>query len=228
MYNNYNYLQPLFHIMTKHKSIPLEDSLPRSSYHHGNLRRVLIDSAIQLIEIKGIHSVSVREVAKIAKVSPAAPFRHFATRTALLTAIAEEAMDMLVAAINSSLELVADKDPLAQFHSIGVGFLRWAFTNPIHFQVISTRALIDYEGSSLRKSNDTIRIKMNKLMSDAQRLGLLRQGDSERHLIAARALVYGLGRMYLDGQFPSWELNEKNALEESIAILDQFIASIRI
>jgi hypothetical protein len=44
--------------------------------------------------------------------------------------------------------------------------------------------------------------------------------------MAARALVYGIGRMYIDGQFPSWELDESVALEESVATLDQFIASI--
>jgi AcrR family transcriptional regulator len=181
---------------------------------------------VQLIEADGLDAVTVREVARMAGVSPGAPFRHFATRTALLTAVAEEAMDRLVGAIDLSLQAVVDENPLMQFRAIGVGFLRWAFANPTHFQVISTRAVIDFEGSMLRQRNDMIRIKMTALMNAASAEGLLNPGDVGRYQMAARALVYGIGRMYIDGQFPSWELNESAALEESVAILDQFITSI--
>jgi AcrR family transcriptional regulator len=187
---------------------------------------VLLDAAVQLIEADGLDAVSMREIARMAGVSPGAPFRHFATRTALLTAVAEEAMDRLVGAIDLSLQEAIGENPLMQFRAIGVGFLRWAFSNPTHFQVISTRAVIDFEGSMLRQRNDMIRIKMTELMNAASAEGLLRPGDVGRHQMAARALVYGIGRMYIDGQFPSWELDESAALEESVATLDQFIASI--
>jgi hypothetical protein len=56
---------------------------------------------------------------------------------------------------------------------------------------------------------------------------VLRVGDVECHLIAARAMAYGLARMYIDGQFPSWGLNEKTAMTERIAILDQFFTSMQ-
>ncbi|MQR01280.1 TetR/AcrR family transcriptional regulator [Glaciimonas soli] len=209
--------------MTNKRSLSEE---PRS-YHHGDLRKALLEAAVQLIEARGLDAVSVREVAKMTGVSPGAPFRHFATRTALLTAVAEEAIDRLTGEINLSLQAAADENPLLQFRAIGVGFLRWVFANPTHFQVISTRAVINFEGSTLRQRNDVIRTKMTVLMQQAAAAGLLRTGDVGRHQIAARALVYGLGRMYIDGQFPSWELNEREALGESIVILDQFISSIR-
>lgn len=203
-----------------------EELPPRPSYHHGDLRRALLDAAVQLIETHGVDAVSVRAVAKIAGVSPGAPFRHFASRTALLTAVAEEAMNRLAEAIALSLQAAADHNPLMQFRAIGVGFLRWAFANPTHFQVISTRALIDFEGSPLRLRNDMIRTRMTELMTEAAGTGLLRPGDVGHHQMAARALVYGLARMYIDGQFPSWGLDERDALKESIAIVDQFLASI--
>jgi len=198
----------------------------RHTYHHGDLRKALVGAAVQLIETRGLDAVSVREVAKMVGVSAGAPFRHFSTRTALLTAVAEDAIEKLGNAIDLSLQAAAHENPLLRFRAIGVGFLRWCFANPTHFQVISTRAIIDFEGSSLRDRNDSIRIKMTELMTEASAMGLLRPGDVGRHQIGARALVYGLGRMYIDGQFPSWELSEQAALDESIAILDQFIASI--
>src|SRR5579863_903664 len=58
-------------------------------YHHGDLRRVLIDAASQLAEEGGAEAVSVREAARRAGVSPGAPFRHFPSRDALMLAVAE-------------------------------------------------------------------------------------------------------------------------------------------
>src|SRR6202022_1928118 len=60
-------------------------------YHHGDLRRVLIEAALQLVADGGPDAVSVREAARRAGVSPGAPFRHFPSRDALISAVAEEA-----------------------------------------------------------------------------------------------------------------------------------------
>src|SRR5215207_10893901 len=60
-------------------------------YHHGDLRRVLIDAALQLVGEGGPDAVRVREAARRAGVSPGAPFRHFPSRAALMNAAAEEA-----------------------------------------------------------------------------------------------------------------------------------------
>jgi AcrR family transcriptional regulator len=199
----------------------------RRTYHHGDLRRALLDAAVQLIEAQGLDAVSVRGVAKMVGVSAGAPFRHFASRTALLTGVAEQAMDRLEEAIDQSLREARNANPLMQLRAIGTGVLGWVIANPTRFQVISARAVIDFEGSSLRRRNDAIRAKMSALMNQAAVTGLLRSGDTERYQVAARALVYGLSRMFIDGQFPSWNLNESSALEESVAILDQFISCIK-
>lgn len=93
--------------------------------------------------------------------------------------------------------------------------------------MIFARAVIDFEGSTLRQRNEAIRATMRQLLDAAAQAGLLRPGDVGRHQMAARALVYGLGRMYVDGQFSSWGVRESDALPESLAILDQFMASLR-
>jgi AcrR family transcriptional regulator len=199
---------------------------PRRGYHHGNLRQTLVAATIQLIEARGLEGVSVREVARIAGVSPGAPFSHFPSRVALLTAVAEEAMDRLVEEIERAEQAAQNNGPIQRFRAIGVGFLRWAIANPTHFQVISNRSVVNFEGSSLRRRNDEIRTRMAALIAEAAASRLLRPGDPGHHLAAGRALVYGLARMYVDGQFPSWDLPEPDALAACEAILDQFIASI--
>ena len=74
--------------------MPKTEPTARTSYRHGNLREALIEAAIQLVEEVGPENVSVREAAKRAGVSPGAPFRHFASKTALLTAVADQAMGL--------------------------------------------------------------------------------------------------------------------------------------
>ena len=213
--------------MTSSPSTTSRSAKPtKPSYHHGDLRRALLDATVQLIEEQGLEAVSVREVARRTGVSPGAPFRHFQTRTALLTAVAEVAQERLIQAVGESLGNAKNANPLQKFHAIGIGFLRWAFANPTHFQVISARAAIEFDRPTLRDSNDGLRATMNQLLTAAAAEGLLSPGDVSRYVIGSRALVYGLARMHIDGQFPSWGIDSANSLNESIAVLDQFIASI--
>ena len=82
-------------------------------YHHGDLRRVLIDAALQLVGEGGAEAVSVREAARRAGVSPGAPFRHFPSRDALMSAVAEEAQRRFRAEIEAALAEAPAGDPLA-------------------------------------------------------------------------------------------------------------------
>src|SRR5580693_565532 len=85
---------------------------PPKPYHHGDLRRVLIDAALQLVEEGGAEGLSVREAARRAGVSPGAPFRHFSSRAALMTAVAEEAQRRFRAEIEAALKEAPARDPL--------------------------------------------------------------------------------------------------------------------
>src|SRR3984957_17194546 len=106
------------------------------SYHHGYLRRVLIDAAAQLAEEGGAEAVSVREAARRAGVSPGAPFRHFPSRDALMTAVAEEAQRRFRAEIDVALATAPAGDPLARFRCFGLAYLRWAMRNPPPFEIL--------------------------------------------------------------------------------------------
>jgi AcrR family transcriptional regulator len=197
-------------------------------YHHGNLVDALIASTIEIIEEQGVEHVSVREAARRAGVSPGAPFRHFKTKAALMTAVAEQAMRRLQQAVTDAVAETAADDPLAAFEAIGRGYLRWALANPTHFQIISSRSLIDFDGSeTLRQNNAHLRQLMIGLLAKAQEHGHLRQGLSFDHLVlGARALVYGLARMAIDGHFPEWHRSE--APEQAVQqALRAYVSQIR-
>ncbi|SFU23402.1 TetR/AcrR family transcriptional regulator [Mesorhizobium sp. YR577] len=197
----------------------------RTSYRHGNLREALIEAAVQLVEEGGPENVSVREAAKRAGVSPGAPFRHFTNKTALMTAVAEQAMRLFKDEVIKAVEAVPQNDPMARFAAIGSAYLHWAIHNPTHFQIISTRNLIDWGGSeSLREDNKIVRSLMEEAIVDTQQQGKLRSDNIAETHIAARAIVYGLGRMYIDGHFTQWAVSGEDAERTVQNVLKFFIS----
>lgn len=189
-------------------------------YHHGNLVETLVAVTIEIIEERGVEHVSVREAAKRAGVSPGAPFQHFRSKTALLTAVAEQAMGRLTATVATAQADFDDDDPIAVFEVIGAAYLQWALANPTHFEIINSRTLIDFEASeSLRSQNEAIRQRMIELLILARDRGQLAEGlDFDHVVLAGRALVYGLARMAIDNHFPRWHSSEPPAQAMRLAL----------
>jgi AcrR family transcriptional regulator len=196
-------------------------------YHHGDLRRVLIDAALQLAEEGGAAAVSVRETARRAGVSPGAPFRHFESREALMTAVASEAQRRFRAEIDMAMAEALANDPLSRFRSFGLAYLRWAMRNPAHFEIISSGRYFDHDSAAdLLRDNAELIAMAERMLADAFAAGALRTNELKPVLIAGRALVYGFARMNIDGHFPRWGVTEADAERTAEAILDLFIAGI--
>ena len=196
-------------------------------YHHGDLRRVLIDAALELVGEGGPDAVSVREAARRAGVSPGAPFRHFENRDALMNAVAEEAQRRFRAEIETALSEVPADDPLARFRHLGLAYLRWAMRNPTHFEIISSRRFFDHDrAAGVSQDNAELIDLAERTLAEAFAQGQLRSPDLKRVQIAGRALVYGFARMNIDGHFPRWGVAEAEAERTAEAILDLFIDGI--
>ena len=196
-------------------------------YHHGDLRRGLIDAALGLAEEGGAEAVSVREAARRAGVSPGAPFRHFESRDALMTAVAEEAQRRFRAEIDAALGEVPPGDPLARFRKLGLAYLRWAMRNPAHFEIISSGRHFNHDrAADLSRDNAELIGMTGRLLADAFAAGQLRVTDLKQVQIAGRALVYGFARMNIDGHLPRWGVAEADAERTAEAILDLFIEGI--
>jgi AcrR family transcriptional regulator len=196
-------------------------------YHHGDLRRVLIDAALQLAGESGVEAVSVREAARRAGVSPGAPFRHFPSRDALMGAVAAEAQRRFRAEIEAALTAVPAGDPLARFRCLGLAYLRWAMRNPAHFEIVSSRRFFDHDRSGgVSRDNAELIELTERTLAEALAQGQLRSSDLKQVQIAGRALVYGFARMNIDGHFPRWGVAGSEAERTAEAILDLFIAGI--
>ena len=201
----------------------------RSRYHHGNLKEALIDATVRLIEESGVEKVSVREAAKRVGVSSGAPFRHFPTKTALLTAVAEQATCLLLDEMTTTLARHASAGPLERFRALGGAYMRWVIAHPTQFEVVSNRRIIDFVGSaSLQPDNDKIRALMDGVLNEARERGLLRSGDIAAITLAARATAYGVARMYVDGHFAQWGVKDRDTPRAFESVFDLFMRGIAI
>lgn len=106
--------------------------MPKRGYHHGNLRQALVDAALELIEQKGPTGFMLTEAAKSAGVTPAAVYRHFDGREALIAEAARQGYEIF----GDLMEFAYDKgqpSALAAFESTGRAYLAFARKYPGHY-----------------------------------------------------------------------------------------------
>ncbi|HEX4182699.1 MAG TPA: TetR/AcrR family transcriptional regulator [Caulobacteraceae bacterium] len=103
-------------------------------YHHGDLRRALLESADAILEREGPNALSLRAVAREAGVSPAAPYHHFKDKDELLSAIAHEGFARLKQSLSKAAS--GELDPAKRLSDLGVAYVRFAQTHPALYQVM--------------------------------------------------------------------------------------------
>jgi AcrR family transcriptional regulator len=104
----------------------------RRGYHHGNLREALLAAALALIAEKGPAGFTIAEAARLAGVSPAAPYRHFRDADALLAEVALRGFERLAATLSAAWN-EGRPDPVAAFEALGSAYLGFARTEPAYY-----------------------------------------------------------------------------------------------
>jgi len=188
----------------------------RGSYHHGNLRRALLDAALELVETQGAQALTLRAAARLAGVSQAAPYRHFADKRALLASVAEEGFRALTEAMRQARAAHGD-EPLGRFRALGLSYIRFAVSHSAHFRVMFGREMIDrsaYPGLH-DAAAETLGLLVEGLAA-CQRAGLARQGDPAELAISTWAAVHGLSALLLDGQLGRWDQERVEQLAHGV------------
>jgi AcrR family transcriptional regulator len=103
------------------------------NYHHGNLRRELLDRAAQIIAKNGIENLSLRALAQDLGVSHAAPGRHFKDKMDLLRALATEGHNKLADYVYAAAD-AAGPNPLERYAALGRAFVRFSLEYPAYYQ----------------------------------------------------------------------------------------------
>lgn len=120
---------------------------PSANYHHGDLPAALRAATAGLVAERGPTGFSLREVARRAGVSHAAPAHHFGDTRGLLTAVATEGFEELNRAFESALEGV--DDPIARLNACGKAYVSTAVEHPGHFGVMCVSELVDSGDAAL-------------------------------------------------------------------------------
>ncbi|WP_437578402.1 WHG domain-containing protein [Sorangium sp. So ce887] len=188
---------------------------PARGYHHGDLKRALVDAGVALLEEAGIEAVVVREAARRVGVSPAAPFRHFPSREDFLRAVALAGLERFE--LVSAAEIASAPTPLLRFRALGLASVRFALEHPALFELLNGPAFrADPEGArELLAAQDEARSRLRAMLHEARAQGELRPTDPIVTEVAGRAMAYGLARMFLDGHLP-----REGAMELTAAVLD--------
>ncbi len=107
----------------------------KTGYHHGNLRQALVDAALSLIAAQGPKGFTLSEAAKVAGVTPAAVYRHFAGRDDLIAAVARQGYDIFAALMEFAYN---DGKPtaLVAFEATGRAYLAFARKYPGHYMAM--------------------------------------------------------------------------------------------
>jgi AcrR family transcriptional regulator len=108
--------------------------MSRQTYHHGDLRAAILTEAARLVAERGADRVSLRELAREAGVSHAAPAHHFIDRRGLFTALAAQGFELLAAAL-------AEARP--RFLAAALAYVRFAIEHPGHYRVMFDKSLLD-------------------------------------------------------------------------------------
>ena len=157
-------------------------------YHHGDLRRTILAAAVDAIAEQGPTAWSLRELARRAGVSHAAPAHHFGDKTGLLTVIAAEGFGLLADALGAGDDLL----------EAGVAYVRFAVTHPAHFAVMFEYGLYRGDDPDVRAAQDRAAAALSG--------GVRAYGEDEEHApnteLAAWSIAHGFAKLWASGALP--------------------------
>ena len=130
-----------------------DDPGKRRPYHHGNLREALIEAALDLIGKKGAAGFTFAEAARSAGVSPAAPYRHFRDRDALMAEVALQGFDRFEAFLKTAWN-DGRPDVFTAFGNLGKAYLAFARTEPAYYSAMFEAGIPLDTNPELQKAGD--------------------------------------------------------------------------
>ena len=165
---------------------------PRTQYHHGDLRTVILAETARLVADRGADGVSLRELARNAGVSHAAPAHHFTDRRGLFTALAAEGFSLLAEALEHAR---------GDFVNAALAYVRFAIGHPGHYAVMFDRSLVDADDVALAAAQAAAGAELSRgvaTLEDAHA-----QSDPAGAELAAWSLVHGFAMLWLNEAVPA-------------------------
>lgn len=157
------------------------------SYHHGDLKAVILTQAATLVAERGADGVSLRELARAAGVSHAAPAHHFTDRRGLFTALATEGFQLLADALTGARP---------QFIDAAKAYVRFALDHPGHYEVMFDKSLYDDTDPDLLAAGKAAAFELNRGVGTL--VDPKAKADPASAALAAWSLVHGFSLLWLN------------------------------
>jgi len=184
--------------MSKPQAHSAAPAQPATRYHHGDLRRALIDTALAMVTEEGAWNFTLREVARRAGVSHAAPYNHFEDKSALLAEVAVLGFESL----RQTMETAARGQPRSArqaFAAIGAAYVRFGVEHPAHYRLMFGAELAEKaRNSTLQAASDATFAVLTGVLERGQASGQVRRGAVRDQALAAWSLVHGLTTLLID------------------------------
>ncbi|MDB5968744.1 MAG: TetR family transcriptional regulator [Hydrocarboniphaga sp.] len=191
---------------------PKPDSVKiERAYHHGSLRAALIDAAEDVLAERGVEGFSLRETARRAGVSPAAPKHHFADTRALLTALAAGAYSQLAERLESA-EAEAGKLRAHRIRAQGLAYVGFALDQPALFDLMWRAALLDFGDENLLMAKERAFNALDRLVRAGASPPASNTDAAMAPTMACWSLVHGFARLALDGAFGTDKKSRQRAV----------------
>ncbi len=165
-------------------------------YHHGDLRAALVLAAEEILAEKGVNGFSLREAARRAGVSPAAPAHHFKDASGLLTAVATAGFVRLAEHLTRAAE---DASSSCRLQALGAAYIDFAQQSPAIFSIMWSRELLKIDDAAYLEAG---RAAFNVLeQATVGRAVPVRTAPyvPSPSIIAAWSMIHGYARLVLDG-----------------------------
>ncbi|MGG7465326.1 TetR/AcrR family transcriptional regulator [Plantibacter sp. YIM 135347] len=171
--------------------------MPDTRYHHGNLRSTLLAAAAASIERDGVEALSLRQLARDAGVSHAAPSRHFRDKQALLDALAEDGFNRLAAALDEAAagDAATPADVRARFDALAHGYVSFALAQPTLLGLMfGLKHAPDARAELVAAGHASMEITM-RVVADAQAVGAVAADDPQQIALVAFATFHGIATL---------------------------------
>jgi AcrR family transcriptional regulator len=192
-----------------------------ADYHHGDLRRALIETAVKTIAKHGVDALSLRKLAARASVSPGAPYHHFSNRSELLASIAEDGFTRLEAQLIAARD--AAPDASARLEALGLAYVTFAVSSPGYFRVM-------FHGASKSSGPTQAGLRTFHLLRDAvvacQEAGQAPKGDATALVLVAWSAVHGFATLWVDRALPFEGLEPERLAPEIGRLIARMFVSL--
>ena len=178
----------------------LRSGAPRAVGEHfaGDLRRALLEAAVATLDEVGADGLSLREVARRAGVSHAAPAHHFSDKAGLLTAVATEGFAMLVTYLAEAQPGDSDQ-PVDQLAALGRAYAQFAEENPGRFEVMFRPGLLRAGDPAFQRAGDAAFQALRHHIATCQSRGWREHTPTDALAAAAWALAHGIAVLRMQG-----------------------------